>query len=117
MSSPVLLAICVALLPLLSAGDSCLSPSVKQKVYTTTDSTASIESVVLAEFSITCKNGLKDLSLYAEFEGKTAPASRIPGTNTYQASFSQDHKSLPSGTYTMRIFDEEGYSALRKSEK
>lgn len=42
-----------------SSGDTCLSPTVTQEVYTTTDSTVSIESIVLAEFTVNCKNGLK----------------------------------------------------------
>lgn len=31
-----------------------------------------------------------------------------------QASFSQSHKKIPAGNYVVRVFDEEGYSSLRK---
>lgn len=31
-----------------------------------------------------------------------------------QISFSEEHKNLPSGSYQVRLYDDEGYSALKK---
>merc|ERR1711976_207089 len=119
MASSILafLYICLAFVPLLATGDTCLSPAVETQVYTTGEASVSSDKEVNTEFNVTCKNGLKDLSLYAEFQGRTAPASRVAGTNKYQASFSQTHKKLPAGNYVVRVFDEEGYSNLRKAQR
>ena len=32
----------------------------------------------------------------------------------FQLSLTDEHKKLPSGTYQVRVFDEEGYAWLRK---
>ena len=40
-------------------GDVCLSPKVQSEVYTTTEAPMSAETVVIVEFSVSCKNGLK----------------------------------------------------------
>lgn len=106
----------LAVLPIFGAGDTCLSPKVDSKVYTTTETTASAETVVIVEFSVACKNGIKDMNLYAEFNGKAIPASKV-GNNKYQVSFSDEHKKIPSGNYEVRLFDDEGYSILRKAQR
>ena len=43
----------------LLAADTCLNPQVKQEVYTSTESHMSYETVIVIEFTLTCKNGLK----------------------------------------------------------
>ncbi|KAK2165328.1 hypothetical protein LSH36_52g09047 [Paralvinella palmiformis] len=106
-----------AVLPILIAGDTCLSPSVKPKVYTTTDASVAVNTVIVIEFSVTCKNGIKDLNLYAELNGHAIPASKIKDSNSFQVSFSSLHKDTPAGNYEVRFFDEEGYSALRKAQR
>ena len=45
-------------------GDTCLSPKVKSEVYTTTDASISTDTVVVAEFTLTCKNGLSVSTFY-----------------------------------------------------
>jgi len=77
----------------------------------------SSETVVIAEFSVVCKNSIQNMNLYAEFAGHVIPATRLLGEDKYQVSFSEEHKKLPAGTYTMPIYDEEGYSDLRKAQR
>jgi len=78
----------------------------------------SSETVVIVEFSLTCKNGAKGLNLYADFNGRTFPASRvIDSDNKYQVSFVDEHKKLPAGRYAVRFFDEELYGDLRKAQR
>jgi len=107
----------VALLPLLSAGETCLSPTTTSAVYTTTEATMSSETVVIVEFSIVCKNNIQNMNLYAEFEGRVIPVTRLLGEDKYQVSFSEEHKKLAAGSYSMPIYDEEGYSDLRKAQR
>jgi translocon-associated protein subunit delta len=77
----------------------------------------SSETVVIVELALTCKNGAKGLNLYADFNGRTFPASRILDSDKYQVSFVDEHKKLPSGSYKVRFFDEERYSDLRKAQR
>ncbi|CAH1784988.1 unnamed protein product, partial [Owenia fusiformis] len=105
----------VVVLPVLIAGDTCLAPDVKSNIYTTTETAMSSQTVFIVEFSLACKNKLKNVNVYADLNGKTVPASR--SGDKYQVSFSDEHKKLSSGTYTVRFFDEEGYAALRKAQR
>jgi translocon-associated protein subunit delta len=77
----------------------------------------SSETVVIVEFGLTCKNGLKGLNLYADFNGRTFPASRVIDSDKYQVSFVDEHKKLPAGRYSVRFFDEELYADLRKAQR
>jgi len=107
----------VALVPLLCSGETCLSPASQSNVYTTSEAAMSSETVVIVEFSVACKNNIQNMNLYAEFDGHVIPATRLLGEDKYQVSFSEEHKKLPAGTYSMPIYDEEGYSDLRKAQR
>ena len=56
----------------------------------------------------------QNLNLYVEFNGRVLPAARVGNSDKYQISFSDEHKKIPSGSYTATVYDEEGYSDLRK---
>uniref|UniRef100_A0A8C0IEN0 Translocon-associated protein subunit delta n=1 Tax=Bubo bubo TaxID=30461 RepID=A0A8C0IEN0_BUBBB len=56
------------------------------------DAVISSESVFVVEISLACKNGA-------------------------QVSWSLEHRSAHSGTYEVKFFDEESYSALRKAQR
>ncbi|KAK3103160.1 hypothetical protein FSP39_016900 [Pinctada imbricata] len=102
---------------MLCRGETCLQPSVKADYYTTTEAVASIDTVFVVQFLLTCKNNLRDINLYADIQGKTIPVTKTNKDDSYQISFSDEHKKLPSGTYSIRLFDEEGYAALRKAQR
>ncbi|XP_072174566.1 translocon-associated protein subunit delta-like [Diadema setosum] len=106
----------VAFAPFFSLAESCIGASSTNQVYTTTDAALSSETVFLVEFGLTCKNGVSNLFLYAEVEGMQLPVSKS-GDNKYQVSWTEEHKKAPSGTYNVRIYDEEGFSALRKAQR
>jgi len=99
------------------SGETCTSPQVSSRVYSTSEAQMSTETVVVVEFGLTCKNGLTGLNLYADFNGRTFPASRVLGSDKYQVSFVDEHKKLPGGTYSVRFFDEELYGDLRKAQR
>jgi len=105
-------------LPFYAYSETCLSPTTTSETYTTSLTTMSSETVVIVEFSVYCKNNLKNMNLYAEFEGSLIPASKVIGDdNKYQVTYSAEHKKLPSGTYTVSMYDEEGYADLRKAQR
>ncbi|XP_030829388.1 translocon-associated protein subunit delta [Strongylocentrotus purpuratus] len=100
--------------PHFSLAESCIGASFNSKTYTTTDGALSTETVFLVEFQLSCKNKISNIFLNAEVDGKQIPVSRS-GDNKYQVSWTAEHKKAPSGTYSVCIYDEEGFSALRKA--
>jgi len=107
-----------ALFVAIVSADTCLSPEIKSvEYYTGGDTSLSTETAVILEFSLSCKNGLKDMNLYAEFNGKTVSSSHNKDKNKYQFSWIEERKNIPSGSYPVRIFDEEGYADLRKAQR
>uniref|UniRef100_A0A8V5GTX5 Translocon-associated protein subunit delta n=1 Tax=Melopsittacus undulatus TaxID=13146 RepID=A0A8V5GTX5_MELUD len=80
------------LLALGAAAEPCPEPTIVPSYYTTSDAVISSESVFVVEISLVCKNGA-------------------------QVSWSLEHRSAQSGTYEVKFFDEESYSALRKAQR
>ncbi len=63
----------------------------------------------------TCEND--ELSeLYAVLGDTIVPVSRSLETDEFQVTFSDDHKKMPKGYYTVRFYDDVGYLALRKAQ-
>ncbi|XP_072421711.1 LOW QUALITY PROTEIN: translocon-associated protein subunit delta [Chiloscyllium punctatum] len=63
------------------------------------------------------KNGAHNVALYADVNGKQFPVTRGQDVGRYQVSWSSEHKAASSGTYLVKFFDEESYSALRKAQR
>ncbi|XP_009468870.1 PREDICTED: translocon-associated protein subunit delta, partial [Nipponia nippon] len=58
-----------------------------------------------------------NVALYADVNGKQFPVTRGQDVGRYQVSWSLEHRSAQSGTYEVKFFDEESYSALRKAQR
>ncbi|CAL1545895.1 unnamed protein product [Lymnaea stagnalis] len=113
----VLVIIGLCLLPILTNGDTCLAPQIKSQTYSTPEAIVSTETVLIVEFTVNCKNLLKNINLYADVLGRLIPATKTTEPNKYQISISDEHKKLPSGNYEVRVFDEEGFASLRKAQR
>ncbi|XP_046688100.1 translocon-associated protein subunit delta-like [Homalodisca vitripennis] len=109
------LAVFAAFLISSSYGNTCVKPEVTASQYTTQDATVLTSIAYVAEFNLKCANGVKGIPLYAEVSGKTLPAARIGDDNKYQVSWTEDVKKAKSGDYSVNLYDEEGYGALRKA--
>ncbi|NXT21969.1 SSRD protein, partial [Syrrhaptes paradoxus] len=59
----------------------------------------------------------QNVALYADVNGKQFPVTRGQDVGRYQVSWSLEHRSAQSGTYEVKFFDEESYSALRKAQR
>ncbi|MBW00194.1 Translocon-associated protein subunit delta, partial [Eschrichtius robustus] len=94
--------------------EACVEPQITPSYYTTSDAVISTETVFIVEISLTCKNRVQNMALYADVSGKQFPVTRGQDVGRYQVSWSLDHKSAHAGTYEVRFFDEESYSLLRK---
>uniref|UniRef100_A0A8D1G4K6 Translocon-associated protein subunit delta n=1 Tax=Sus scrofa TaxID=9823 RepID=A0A8D1G4K6_PIG len=96
------------------SAEACVEPQITPSYYTTSDAVISTETVFIVELSVTCKNRVQNMALYADVSGKQFPVTRGQDVGRYQVSWSLDHKSAHAGTYEVRFFDEESYSLLRK---
>ncbi|XP_021079162.1 translocon-associated protein subunit delta isoform X3 [Mesocricetus auratus] len=96
------------------SAETCLEPQINPSYYTTSDAVISTETVFIVEISLTCKNRVQNMALYADVGGKQFPVTRGQDVGRYQVSWSLEHKSAHAGTYEVRFFDEESYSLLRK---
>uniref|UniRef100_A0A3Q1FDE5 Translocon-associated protein subunit delta n=1 Tax=Acanthochromis polyacanthus TaxID=80966 RepID=A0A3Q1FDE5_9TELE len=99
------------------SGESCTDPVITPSAYTTSDAVISSESVFIVELSLTCANGAQSVTLYADVNGRQFPVTRGQDVGKYQVSWSLPHKQASSGTYQVKFFDEESYSALRKAQR
>ncbi|MCI4387448.1 hypothetical protein PGIGA_G00074270 [Pangasianodon gigas] len=101
----------------LCAADTCTEPVISTSSYTTGDAVISSETVFIVELSLACGNGAQSVALYADVNGKQFPVTRGQDVGKYQVSWSVPHKQASSGTYQVKFFDEEAYSALRKAQR
>ncbi|KRY35766.1 Translocon-associated protein subunit delta [Trichinella spiralis] len=98
-----------------SIADTCRNPTlVKHSGYSTTDSFFNAKTAIVIEFSVNCDQPVKEYPLYWEYEGDVHLAAQLPTGLHYQITFVNDHKKIGRGQYDIRIFDEEGFAALRK---
>ncbi|XP_022521535.1 translocon-associated protein subunit delta [Astyanax mexicanus] len=107
----------LALLFCLCNGEGCLDPVITPSTYTTNDAVISSESVFIVELSLACANGVQSVALYADVNGRQFPVTRGQDVGKFQVSWSLPHKQASSGTYQVKFFDEESYSALRKAQR
>ncbi|CAM5072609.1 unnamed protein product [Natator depressus] len=100
-----------------ATGETCPEPTIVPSYYTTADAVISSESVFVVEIALTCRNGAQNVALYADVNGKQFPVTRGQDVGRYQVSWSMEHRNARSGTYEVKFFDEESYSALRKAQR
>jgi len=100
-----------------SNGEICTNPSVKASSYTPSNAEVLTHVAFIAEFTLTCANGAKDVNLYARIEGGRAllPAVRSASNpSKYQVSWTQEVKTARSGDYSVHLYDEESAGAVKR---
>ncbi|KAB7500802.1 Translocon-associated protein subunit delta [Armadillidium nasatum] len=94
-------------------GDICEGAQVDAVGFTTEDATLVTKIAYIADFTLTCSNGAKDVSLYAETNaGLVGVAKSVDGV-----SWTEDTATAPTGEQPIRLFDEHGYAALKKAQR
>ncbi|EDS33224.1 translocon-associated protein, delta subunit [Culex quinquefasciatus] len=107
----------VAVAASVCAASSCSNPVVKSSFFSTSDATIVSQIAFVTEFTLKCSNaGAEKLPLFAEIGGKLAPVVRV-GDSKYQVSWNEEIKKASSGKYTIRLFDEESFAAVRKAQR
>ena len=75
-------------------GEECTSPSVQASSYTPSDAQVLSHIPFVAEFSLSCANGAKNVNLYAEVQGAVVPVLELTdgryqvGSNLFFTKFS-----------------------------
>jgi len=117
------MALLLALTTLASA-DQCLSPTVTHTFHTSNEASTASETVFIVSFDLTCKNEASKPNVYAVLvsaDGKTLSgvrqAAKTAASSGYQVSFSGEHAQLPKGAYSVRLYDEDGFAALKKAQR
>ncbi|XP_030748516.1 translocon-associated protein subunit delta [Sitophilus oryzae] len=99
---------------LVGFGSACSNPQVTSKSFTTKDATIVSHIGFISEITVKCTTGVLS-SLYAELEDGSIIPVAVVAPETFQVSWIEESKSARSGQRLIRIFDEEGYTALRKA--
>ncbi|XP_055377933.1 translocon-associated protein subunit delta [Condylostylus longicornis] len=113
-SKSIIVAILLNIISNVFAG--CANPQISNiNSFNTGDATIVTKIAYIAEFYVGCENE-ETPQLFVELENKIIPLARV-GDNTYQISWIEDIKKARSGDFNVRLFDEEGYSNLRKAQR
>ncbi|CAF2099497.1 unnamed protein product [Rotaria magnacalcarata] len=98
-------------------GESCESPQFQVASYSTRDGRLAAESAAELEITVKCKSGKQPSTLYADINGQTVPCAQSIGSpGKYFVSIAVvSHKQLTSGRTTVRLYDDDSYSAMRKA--
>jgi len=107
----------------LSSAEQCLSPTLTHTSYTSSEASTARETVFIVSFGLTCKNEAASTpnvyAVLASGEGKALSAVKTAAKTAagYQISFSGEHADLPRGAYAVRLYDEDGFAALKKAQR
>merc|ERR1712168_195434 len=97
----------------------CESPKTSVMSYVASDAQVLTHAPFIAQFSLTCKGKpVADLPLYyASKEGGWVQVARSKDGSQYQLGWSVELKNAKPQDFTIELFDEEGYSALKRQEE
>ncbi|KAB0801539.1 hypothetical protein PPYR_05893 [Photinus pyralis] len=93
--------------------DSCKNAEISSKSFTTQDATIVTNIAYISEFSVKCGSGSLSHA-YADVEGTVVPVFET-APSTFQVSWTEEIKNARRGEIKIRLFDEDGYTALRKA--
>lgn len=117
------------------AASSCSKPSIQSTSFTTQDATIVTNIAYIAQFKLSCDgepavsvlNQLclfsifyqlhvqQDIPLYAEVGGKPLSVVKNKDVGEYIVSWLEDTKKAPRGNFEIKVYDDEGYAAVRKA--
>ncbi|NXQ06499.1 SSRD protein, partial [Vidua macroura] len=95
----------------------CPEPTIAPSYYTTSDAVIASESVFVVEISLVCKNGAQVRPPHLGGGEFGVTLGDLSPNFPPQVSWSLEHRQAQSGTYEVKFFDEESYSALRKAQR
>ncbi|KAG0726578.1 Translocon-associated protein subunit delta [Chionoecetes opilio] len=110
-------AVILAFLVAVVAGETCTGAQVDSVGFTSQDATIVTKIAYISDFTLSCSNGAKDVSLYAEtVDGIVSVPRSVDGVK-YQVSWVEDVATAVSGERPIKLYDDQGYAALRKAQR
>jgi len=116
MSQKITVAIFAACLSVCLAS-SCSSPSITATSFTTQDATIVTNIAYVSQFKLSCDGKPGDIPLFAEVGGKPLSVVKNKEGGEYIVSWLEDTKKAPRGNFEIKIYDDEGYAAVRKAQR
>lgn len=111
LSAPILICL-FYFVPYISA-DQCVGPEVSTSSYTTRDAFILREIAYVTNFQVKCKTG-EAANLYALIGNAIVPIAQV-SSGLYEISWTEDVKGARTGNIPVKLYDENGYSALKKA--
>ena len=106
------------LLLLVSAVMSCTNPKISDvTTFTTQDTNINTETAFVVQFRAQCSGNTKHGQFFAEVNGNLLSSSVDESGERYQLSWTEENKVARTGEVRVRLFDEEGFSALKKAQR
>lgn len=102
------------LFALLFSAESCSNPKVQATSYTPADAEVLTHIAYITEFTLTCSNGATNVNLFADINGAVLPVIRSQDGSKYQVSWSESLKTAQKGDRPIRLYDEEGFAAVKR---
>lgn len=96
-----------------SNASKCSTPT--PVTYSTLDATILTSVAYVAEFQLDCPSLPKGFSIYAQVGDQVIPAVKISDNGKFQLSWVEEVKKAKGKDYPVKLFDDEGYSNLRKA--
>ena len=102
----------------ISAALACTNPKISDvQTFSTQDTNINTETAYVVQFRAQCGGNTKHGVFFAEVNGKLLPSSVDESGEKYQISWTEENKLAKSGEVKLRLFDDEGYSALKKAQR
>lgn len=101
-----------AVVPFIIA-DQCVGPEVSTNSYTTREAFILREIAYVTNFNVKCKTGEAN-NLYALIGNAVVPVAKV-SSGLYEISWTEDVKNAKTGNIPVKLFDENGYAALKKA--
>jgi len=98
----------------IASASSCKNPTVTSRSYTTLDASVLTSIAYVTEFELNCDGKAANIPLYAEVNGQLSNVVR--GTK-YQVSWTEELAKATRGDHVVKIYDDEGFAQLKKSQK
>lgn len=111
--SSVSIVLCLLSLVPFIVANQCEGPEVSTNSYTTRDAFILREIAYVTNFNVKCKTG-EAANLYALVGNAVVPVAQVSG-GLYEISWTEDVKGARTGNIPVKLYDENGYAALKKA--
>ncbi|RWS23673.1 signal sequence receptor delta-like protein [Leptotrombidium deliense] len=110
----------ILLFALIAKVQNCEIKDVKSQDYSTTDGLVVASNAYIITFDVKCKDVKSSdaLTLFADIPAlnKQLPVVKATTGDNYQISWTEELNKASSGSYEIRVYDEEGFALWRRAQ-